>query len=118
MYKSCTRWIPREKVLTEKVKGSSMTVQGLAPSLEEIIRSNMVNNEPLPYTGTPIYDESDNAGIARVNAREMTLDELREVSEISAREKEAAEAAAKSGAGSAASQPDAAAASAADVQKD
>lgn len=58
------------------VGGSTMTVPDLAPSLRAIISASSVAGEPLPLAGKPEYDESDEAGMARLDLRSRDLSEI------------------------------------------
>lgn len=71
-----------------KVEGSTMTLPNLAPSLIEIINAS-ISGDGLPYTSTPMYDDSEESGIARIMANHTPLcDKYDFASEISKNETE------------------------------
>lgn len=49
------------------VEGSTLTIPNLAPTILELLQSSL-NGDALPLTSSPLYDEDDNSGIARVNS--------------------------------------------------
>lgn len=59
----------------QPIVGSSMTIPNLAPTLVELIEASISNGEPLPVCGSPLYDEDDASGIARVQANAATFAE-------------------------------------------
>lgn len=56
------------------IKSASLTVPNLAPSLVEIIEAS-INGDPMPMCGTPLYDDSEGSGIARLMASKASLGE-------------------------------------------
>lgn len=58
------------------VEGSTMTIPNLAPSLIEIIACSSTDGFPL--VGTPMYDESESAGLARIEARRKVLSDIQD----------------------------------------
>lgn len=69
------RWLNFEVPPCEVVKGSSMTIPGLAPDLIAILSAHTLG-EPLPIVGNPQYDESEEAGEARVLSSRSTMGEV------------------------------------------
>lgn len=53
------------------VEGTTMTIPNLAPSLLELIAASATDG--LPMVGQPLFDESESAGEARLQAKQCDL---------------------------------------------
>ncbi|CAJ0592173.1 unnamed protein product [Cylicocyclus nassatus] len=53
------------------VEGTTLTIPGLAPSLIELLEANLAG-EGLPMVGKPLFDDSEEAGSARLAAKEYS----------------------------------------------
>lgn len=65
----------------ESFTSSTLTTPNLAPSLIELLNASVCNNEPLPDNGLNIYDDSDEAGLARLASSKMSVHEVFEAAE-------------------------------------
>lgn len=57
------------------IAGTSETIPGLAPDIQTLLAA-AIAGEPLPSLGTPRYDDSDEAGIARVGVGDLPPEEI------------------------------------------
>lgn len=60
---------------TVHISGTSLTIPGLAPDMQTLLAA-AVNGEPLPRYGVPQYDESEEAGEARVAVGSLPPEEI------------------------------------------
>lgn len=63
----CCSQFNRPGVKGEVIEGTTLTVEGLAPSLIEIIQSS-VAGDAIPRVGVEMYDDSETHGVIRNNA--------------------------------------------------
>lgn len=57
------------------INGTSLTIPGLAPDMQTLLAAAL-NGEPLPRYGVPMYDESEEAGQARVGVGSLPPEEI------------------------------------------
>lgn len=74
-------WFHRDIFSGENIKGSSMTIPNLAPSLVELIEASISNGEPMPLCGQPLYDDDEDTGFARLQSSQASLSELHDFAE-------------------------------------
>lgn len=58
-----------------KVKGSSLTIPNLAPSLIELLANNATGDK-LPIVGSQLFDDDESKGSIRVNMNQQTMDNI------------------------------------------
>lgn len=63
------------RVKSVHIKGTSLTIPGLAPDMQTLLAA-AINGEPLPRYGVPMYDESEEAGEARVGVGSLPPEEI------------------------------------------
>lgn len=61
------------------VPGTTMTIPNLAPSLLEIIAAS--STDGLPLVGKLCFDETDDAGLARTQARQSVISDIHDFGE-------------------------------------
>lgn len=57
------------------ISGTSLTIPGLAPDMQTLLAAAF-SGEPLPRYGVPMYDESEEAGQARVGVGSLPPEEI------------------------------------------
>ena len=57
------------------IQGSSLTIPGLAPDLQTLLAA-AEQGELLPRVGTPMYDESEEAGQVRISVGDLPPEEI------------------------------------------
>lgn len=71
-YMKYPKWRDERPDLRETVAGSSLTIPGQAPTLKQLIES-MLQGIPLPQVGRPMYDDSEEAGEARLMSNDTPI---------------------------------------------
>lgn len=78
MYKTLVK-LSREIPSIRKIEGSSLTIPGMAPDLIDILKA-AIDGEPLPtYGGVPLFDNTEDIGLARVSVSELDNNDLNEI---------------------------------------
>lgn len=57
------------------IPGTSQTIPGLAPDLQTLLAA-AAEGEPLPRYGNPRFDESEDAGLVRIDVGNLPPEEL------------------------------------------
>lgn len=70
-YKVCKT----SSVKSVHIQGTSLTIPGLAPDMQSLLAAAL-SGEPLPRSGVPMYDESEEAGEARVGVGSLPPEEI------------------------------------------
>lgn len=55
--------------------GTSATVPGQAPTLEQLVQAS-IQGVPLPLCGTPMFDDSDESGEARISSNSIPIEDI------------------------------------------
>lgn len=56
------------------VKGSTLTIPNLAPSLLEIIAAS--STDGFPFTSKPLFDESEQSGLSRLDVNQRDISQV------------------------------------------